>query len=599
MGRKTLLSFSRCLRSLLGFWLVFLWWMPTQVQAVDFDWQLDSGLRFRYTQNGLNLQDFPPTLDQNTLGGSLLLSTMGLVTFTDKIDLTISIDIGEMMFGVQETTQNRLTGIFLNDFPLTLDEAAQQAQKESVAECKLQAQQQRLPSTRCEDPFWLLQEAGFLRELMLTIQFDEIGFVQLEVGSMERSLGSSFVFDAFVLGLRLTVAPWKLQRGVPWKFVLDFFLPSNSWTIDGKQSPVTNLEVSYVHNKQTELTFFITHMVDGDNQAGELLLQLRQEHLSSKLSGDFKKKYTRSPGLSCSGEPDRAAIKASLPQTDRELQDLCEEQNRILQQQGEETLACPVDEVIEQFTRNVCSTLPASSGQHFWVGVKGKGKWGKFSLRGTAILYFSWMQLTLPEPPTLEMLFDPVIEELPPVSLEELSLQGLGFLLELAASYQWTPAWSMTAFFLMSTGDQWDGKRTTLNNFITIAPQARYTNIFFNGGINAYSARRGISIGGVSGRGFVVPGVKVNYNLPQKFTAELTVAAMWSASGSSNFVENSGSLYGVEVNINASYKVLKWLQPVIQVDYFFPGDFFLTPAGRLPAPLFQVQLGLNFSFSSV
>jgi hypothetical protein len=64
----------------------------------------------------------------------------------------------------------------------------------------------------------------------------------------------------------------------------------------------------------------------------------------------------------------------------------------------------------------------------------------------------------------------------------------------------------------------------------------------------------------------------------------------------------SGQFYGGEINVIGSYNFRmaeaadKWmaLKPVVQIDFFFPGNFFA--AGSPPPLMFQLMLGLDFSW---
>lgn len=133
-----------------------------------------------------------------------------------------------------------------------------------------------------------------------------------------------------------------------------------------------------------------------------------------------------------------------------------------------------------------------------------------------------------------------------------------------------------------------------------IIPQVRYSDIFFNGGINSYSSKRGLGISGVSGKGYIAPGFTIEYldgpSYFRKIDLKLTVAGFWALQPSiyKDSSGRTGTFYGAEVNLVSGYKILPWLRPVAQVDFFFPGKFFASASP--PTLMFQVLVGIDFLF---
>jgi len=569
--------------------------MPTIALAVRFDYQLDSGLRFQYTRNGVNFQSFPPSMDADVLGGSLLFGFLGLVEFHEKVEFSFTLDIGELMVGNRKAGVFSSSGLFINNILYTPTAEDVQNIKLLTESCKRQAKRQGVPESRCEEPHWLLQESFFLPELYFTFFLDDDLSVKLEIGSLEASIGNSFILDNYVLGIRLEADYTVLEKAVPLKFQFAFMLPDNSFTTAGKSSPVAHLEVTYAPAKAKEIGAYFVYMRDGDNLAGNLLLPLWQDRVATRLSQNFQKSNSHFPVLSCgpSNQQQLNALKSLLSKENQVAQKQCEQENEERKKRGEQPYACPADDINEQFARKVCDVLPVSSGEHFWLGIKGKGHTGKLSYRGNAVLYFSWMKLQIPKEPSEQSLLEPLPQSEEKLNISDFRLKGLGVLLELEAKYNWTKALSSSMFFLYSSGDQWDGENGTVYTFIGIAPQVRHTNVFFNGGINSYSSRRGISVGGVSGAGYLTPGFSTAYEIESVVEAKATIAAIWAPAAFAS-KSTQGSFYGFEFNLMGSFRLLKWLEPVLQFDFFIPGSFFKEQDGSLPTPLFQVLFGVNF-----
>ncbi len=314
---------------------------------------------------------------------------------------------------------------------------------------------------------------------------------------------------------------------------------------------------------------------------------------------------------------------------------------------------------------DLCNTIPSSSGNHLWFGLDWSWSWReKIKIEGTAILYFS--KFTVGKP-TGALLFrrkspktrfrpggyashgqqstgmtyrygkptkntggkkggrggrrrSPLTADTQPLpqttsdltvdsSIPKVGLTGLGFAGELQFTYYWPHNIETAIFFVTASGDRFQNKKTTIYSFMGISPQVRYTDLFFSGGINAYSSKRGIGISGIAGTGYLSPGItaSISGEYPdeeERFELSLTAAAFWSyyPPPYQSKDKKPGKFYGGELNFIGNYnfrvgkKAGKWivLSPTFQLDFFFPGNFFAPTSP--PAVVIQFLAGLDFSW---
>jgi hypothetical protein len=124
----------------------------------------------------------------------------------------------------------------------------------------------------------------------------------------------------------------------------------------------------------------------------------------------------------------------------------------------------------------------------------------------------------------------------------------------------------------------------TYRGFVGVSPYLTETNLFFGGGLSESFADRQASAPGVNGRGVIAPVLNVRAEPSEETT--LGVKAAWlRAPVPGPF---GGRTYGTEVDLEASFKVTRWLVLGAELDALFPGDFF---RGR--EPVTKAILGLD------
>lgn len=558
---------------------------------VIFVWAAKGGARFQLRNTGLNMFSYPPDFTEDKMGASFLLGMLGILHINERVEFSFDLDLGEFFLGHLRRGQEQGFAVLLNNTKLNLSEIESLQLQQQRDICKEQARKQGISDQECQDISVLLLESLLIRELYMTLSLAPQSWVKMDLGVMRRVIGRTFILDNYVIGLHLDI-DWRKRSGTqarPYRLELDVFLPNATWTLDGKSSPTVHLKATYSPNKHSYLGWFATYMYDGNNLAGKNLLPVWKEFLPQYLNQFLAAQTGEISRFSCYQSPteeDLRHLRNAYPQASQKA----------------------VEDFVVGYLDSACNLLPGSTGHHVWLGVEGKWQWRKtWTLEGTAILYLSSMTIDLPQgirqlatPSTGTSAVGglrPQQEQTPTleVATQKISFVGLSFLGELQLTYHWASPLSMSTFVLVALGDSLRERKSMLHSFMGIAPQVRHTDIFFQGGINAYSSRRGIGISGISGQGYIAPGLKIHYLQENRVEGKVTAAAFWSfqpSVSSRSPGETPGSFYGFELNLIGSFFLTRWLKPVTQIDFFVPGNFF-KPA-LSPVVMFQWLIGLDF-----
>jgi hypothetical protein len=608
---------SKLFRRMVGYSVILCLWLGMEIpcaSAIEWQWALQAGIRFNHKRNGLDFFSSPPSFNEDLTGGSLLLGFLALISLHRQIELGLTLDMGELLIAQRQRQNRDQFAVLLNDQRLNFTSRETGLFEEQVRLCEEQAEKQGIPKSECHNPATLLLENLFIRELYLTFYLAKRQWIELNLGMFHRSLGRGFILDNYVLGLYLDV-DWSKRtkpHNLPLRIEFDAFLPNSSFTAEGKQSPTLNLKFSYKFSENYAISFFSTYLYDGNNLAGKNFLPLWGELWTNYLNEWVAARTGDYTHFSCERTPTDADIyrlSTTFPSASRE-----------------EATSYVLD-----FLNKACNRLPSSSGHHLWLGLEGKWHWqNKLIIEGALIFYISQMELSFPEklqiysPSSLEVIvkdlhqtqsanralinsqrssISPHQDSESPIAvpIQKAQISGISFLGELQMSYRWNRPITTSVFFLFAMGDGFEQRKQTIHAFMGISPQIRYTDVFFHGGINAYSSKRGISISGISGRGYTGPGFKFNYSIKEQFEVRLTTAAFWSIKAPvfQDIEGKSGNFYGLEVNLIASYTMRLGkvadkpmsIKPVVQIDLFFPGNFFA--ASTPPIAMFQVLAGLD------
>ncbi len=623
---------------------------PTnKTEAFEYSYLIYSGIRFDYDQNSLDSTSAPPSFSQNFLGGNLLAGGYIEMAFSPYVKFNLYADLGELAAGSIERGGKKKTTLLLNEVDLLPTDEEQKAYEEALKYCREQAQKQNLPPDQCADYPLVLRESLFIRELNLTFYFHSSQWVKLDVGILSRTLARALLLDNYVLGLHFEM-DWRQhpsKNSPPLKLELDFFLPDSSFTPEGKKTPTVNGALSYYFGEKSYLKIFTTYLYDGDNWAGQQLLSIWQELFTKKINQLVAATIGEKTNFSCQWVPTdkeleylEQTLPANLKQYATSLYiQMCE---KLPSSRGHH-LWWGVEGEVEFKKKFKIEGAVVFYYSQIWVGLpQGTAKWRpvKPSPRNPWIRRMMGRNRPDPtqrgnpphrRPPNMPQ--DPIFPQVPDNTsgansgdtsnqdgqsdtdasasngdtteekelfiVKETPIQIFGLSAELKASYYWHPKFYTALFFLTATGSSFQsGFQQNLNIFMGISPQLRYTDIFFNGGINSYSSQRGLSVSGIFSRGYITPGIEVAYSDEDTAEIKAVFAAHWAYAPpptlSLESKEKAGTFYGAEINLNASYQLFKWLTPVLQVDFFFPGNFF---AQVNPPPVnFQIIAGFDLSW---
>jgi hypothetical protein len=156
----------------------------------------------------------------------------------------------------------------------------------------------------------------------------------------------------------------------------------------------------------------------------------------------------------------------------------------------------------------------------------------------------------------------------------------------------WTPALATGAFAVYQSGDLPPAERALValplryEGFLGVTPYVTDLNLFFNGGISESFAARRATAPGVNGRGVIAPGLFAAWDPSVDLSVEGRGA--WLVADEAG--PYGGRVYGVEVDLNASWFPWPWLSLLAEADVLFPGDFFPSSA-----PMRRFILGVNLA----
>ena len=236
-----------------------------------------------------------------------------------------------------------------------------------------------------------------------------------------------------------------------------------------------------------------------------------------------------------------------------------------------------------------------SRGHLFYVGLQGNKNFRRLSLSGAAIVEFGEIELRARAHRLVsrdgelkrssEYIYDQVIP-------------CLAYLVDAEAELAVTENLSLTAFFLMASGEgnpvSTVFKGSRIDTFLSIVPFITQTNIFFSGGINENYSTRAFRSSGTDGRGFIVPGLRCTWFITDDLWLESTAAYLlahkeWD-------VDFKGRDYGIEGDLVGYYVFGDHVTFSFEADIFFPGDFFDKVSKTHFDPAFQLLAGIDLYF---
>ena len=366
----------------------------------------------------------------------------------------------------------------------------------------------------------------FVREAWVEAGLGRARFLSLRAGRQRIAVGDGFVHDDYALGLKLDADVGAL--GPQLDLSLAAFWPTRG-RVEGEQlrSPMLALRADWTPSLFEHVGIFAAWAHDETGAVGGLLRGANAEAAVVRLQ-------RTAPGS------------------------------------AEYILASWV-------LAALLSVPPSGTSDLAWAGVSGHLFPGqRHELWWTGAVVFGRVS-ALAFPPASQ---EPVLQDVP--------VEGL--LGRVRWRFAWTPALASGAFVIYQSGDLPPAERALValpiryEGFLGVAPYVTDLNLFFNGGISESFASRRATAPGVNGRGVIAPGLSLAWDPSVALSVEGRGA--WLVADEAG--PYGGRVYGVEVDLNASWSPWPWLSLLAEADVLFPGDFF--PSG---APVRRFILGVN------
>ncbi len=356
----------------------------------------------------------------------------------------------------------------------------------------------------------------FVREAWVEGRLGRAGFLSLRAGRQRIEVGDGYVHDDYALGLSIDADVGAI--GPQLDLRLTAFWPTRG-RVDGAQldSPMLALRADWTPSLVEHVGVFAAWAHDETGWANRLLRAANAEAAVVRLQDT-------APGTA-------AYRRASV------------------------ILAA------------LLSTPPAGTSDLFWTGLSGHLVPGaRHELWWTGAVVLGQVSALVPRTSG------------EPASLRSIPVEGLLGRLRWRAT--WTRELSGGAFVVYQSGDLPPAERALValpqryQGFLAVTPYVADLNLFFNGGIAESFADRRATAPGVNGRGVVAPGLSLGWDPSVEVSLEGRGAWLFADQAG----PYDGRVYGVEVDLNASWSPWPWLALLAEADLLFPGDFFPSSA---------------------
>ena len=368
----------------------------------------------------------------------------------------------------------------------------------------------------------------FVREAWAEARLGRTRFLSIRAGRQRIAVGDGFVHDDYSLGLSADADLGAI--GPQLDLRLAAFWPTRGWPDQAQlRSPMLALRADWTPSLFEHVGVFAAWAHDETGWANQLLRAANAEAAAVRLQGS-------APGT-------EAYRLASV------------------------VLAA------------LLSTPPAGKSDLVWTGLSGHLLAGdRHELWWTGAAVFGQVSALVPQGSG------------EPAYLRSIPVEGWLGRLRWRAS--WTSAFTGGAFVVYQSGDLPPAERALValpqryEGFLGVTPYVTDLNLFFNGGISESFADRRATAPGVNGRGVLAPGLAVGWEPSVELSLEGRGA--WLVADEPG--PYGGRVYGVEVDLNASWSPWSWLALLAEADLLFPGDFFPSNA-----TMRRFILGLNLS----
>jgi hypothetical protein len=413
------------------------------------------------------------------------------------------------------------------------------------------------------------RETLFIRELALEAFPLSDDALSMKFGKYLSSIGRDFIYNDFTFG---AVAELDLleEHKIPLQASLELITSDGTFTSYGKKSPILSAEIAYPFSKKERVGLFFAYFHDGDNLLGEILRPMAGEYVNTSFVPEVKNPKAR----------DKAV-------------------NKNLQKD--------YDTLLSECGGNLANCLEIEdTADIFWAGLDFYKKYRDFSFSCVAMVNFGSATVN----PYVQSngkqysLFGNTPQEVAAASNKNL----LAFMTDLEVTWEFVKGYSISAFFLYLSGDgdfeKIDGN--SIGTFISVMPYITRTDIFFNGGMNESASARVMSTSGINGHGALVPGLQFDLR-PHKTVGIRAIGAVLLADAiDESYAYSKSKFYGWELDLQAKWSPLDFMDVRLEFDYLGTGAFFDHPQNwsienpdtivSEPSPL-KVLVGLDFHYN--
>lgn len=352
-------------------------------------------------------------------------------------------------------------------------------------------------------------------------------WVDLTLGKKRFFVGDSFIFDGYGLGAIWTLDLLQHKSKIPFRIELQALLADGSFTSKGKKSPLVKISFEYVFSLVEAIGIYFAYYHDGDDNIAAIMRPAIAESYASEYTSD--------------------QVKLRL------------------------ALAAPFE----------------SRGNLYYIGLNWNKFFGRLLLNGSLIVELGNYDLSVD------------LTSVPNVNREvKLGLKALAFLADCMVTYNFSEAMALTGYFLYISGDDLtqvplrDLSNKPFSSFISVLPHITRSNIFFSGGMNESFSARYLTSSGQNARGVIGTGLKLDWDIIKRLNLKSNLAVLFSSSPRISGLAPGGSrFYGVELDFNFQFQLLKWLDLSAQFDFFITGPFY--EARKL---VYQMLLGVDMMF---
>jgi hypothetical protein len=295
----------------------------------------------------------------------------------------------------------------------------------------------------------------FLGETYADLQLGETGVLELRAGKLRPRIARGAIFDAYAFGVTADLDYGLEDPDLPWSARAHALLPDASFTSDGKNSPLFDLELAFAFGEASEVRAFGALFVDGENGLSPVL-----------TDGLFR-------GILRQALADAQMIQDPIARRMRE--------RRIAAFSG-------------AYNSGLIQFQLQTSGIAAWTGLTTKLAFEDVTVKSTLALGLGEVDVFVPA------------TELFPERNVDIKLRS--FFGDVEAIWTVSALFELDAFAIAVSGDSGFARGdTTYGSFIALAPLVTYTPIFFSGGVAANLASPVVASVAPDGAGLISAGV--------------------------------------------------------------------------------------------